>query len=82
MIMPIDFDDGEAECGRLVIKWFKIIGLTYGRPLLQPVAVHDHSEPIKLVMRRGHHGLPVAALLQFAIADEHVGTSPGNVQLG
>src|SRR5678816_1361016 len=65
MIMTVDFHDSEPECGRFLIKWFKIIGLAYGCSLLQPVAVHDDREPIKLVMGCGHHGLPIAALLQL-----------------
>jgi hypothetical protein len=60
MIMTVDFHDSEPECGRLLIKRFKIIGLAYSCSLLQPVAVNDHREPIKLVVGSGHHGLPIA----------------------
>ena len=79
--MTIDFHNSEPECSRLLIKWFKIIGLAHGCPLLQPVTVHDHREPIKLVLGCGHHGLPIAALLQLAISNEHVGATLRDIEL-
>ena len=82
MIMTIDLDDSEPKCRYLLIKRIKIISFTNGRPLLQPVAIHDDCEPIQLVMRCGHHGLPVAALLQLAIPHQHVRAPSGDVQLG
>ena len=48
MIMTVDLDDGKAERGRLLIKWFEIVGLPDGLSLLQPVTVRDDGEPIKL----------------------------------
>jgi hypothetical protein len=76
MIMTVDFQDGEAERGRLLIKWFQVVGLPDCGSLLEPVAVHDHSEPVQFVMGGGHHGLPVAALLQFTVPEEHVRAAP------
>src|SRR6476660_6826894 len=62
MIMTIDLDDSEPECRCLLIKRIKIIGFTNGRPLLQPVAIHDDCEPLQLVMRYGTHSITVAAI--------------------
>src|SRR5829696_1233013 len=82
MVMAIDLHDGEAECTGFLIKRFQIVGLTHRRALLQPVAVRDDREPIQLVMRGSHQGLPVAAFLKFAVTDEYVGPSAGDVKLG
>src|SRR5829696_7688906 len=88
MIMTIHLDDCESESCCLLIKWFKIIGLSNRRALLESVAVHDHGQPVQLVMGGGHHGLPVASLLQLAIANRYgqsmtertsVGLNPGNI---
>ena len=82
VIVAVDLEDGEAERGRLLIKRLEVVGLRDCGSLLEPVAVHDDGEPVQLVVGGGHHGLPVAALLQLTVTDEHVRAAPGDVQLG
>ena len=68
-----DLDHGEAERRRLLGQRIEVVGLLDRRPLLQPVAIDDHRQPVQLVLRGRHHGLPVAALLQLAVAGQHEG---------
>jgi hypothetical protein len=82
VVVAVDLDDREAEGGGLLVQRVQVVGLAYGGALLEPVAVDDDGEPVQFVLGGGHHRLPVAALLQFAVADEHVRAAPGDVELG
>src|SRR5215218_3961582 len=82
MIMAVEFHDGEAECGRLLIKRVQVVRLPNCCSLLEAVAIDDHCEPVELVLGGGHQGLPVAALLKLAVAEQNVCTAAGDVQLG
>ena len=44
-----------------------------GVPLLQAVAIHDPGQVVQPEVRRGHRRLPVAALLELAVAGEDEG---------
>jgi hypothetical protein len=82
VIVAVHLDDGEAERGRLLIERVQIVGLPNRRTLLQPVAVDDHRQGVELVLRSGHHRLPVATLLQLSVADQDVRPTPRHVELG
>ena len=56
-------------------------GVIHPGGLLQAVAVQDHDQVIQRERRRGHCGLPNAALLTFAVADQHIGLCPCPVEL-
>ena len=79
---PLTSTTANPKAAAFCVERVEVVGLPGGGALLQPVAVHDHRQRVELVLRGRHHRLPVGALLQLAVAGEHVGAAARHVELG
>ena len=69
-VVAVHVDDLPAESAELVGERLDVVGLGDARALLQRVAIDDQSQIGELVVPGGHRRLPIAALLQFAVAGD------------
>src|SRR5215831_15396766 len=82
MVVTVDFPNLPPECSPALSKRLHANRVLREVSLLNAVPINNEREIVELVLTRRHRGLPVAALLEFAIASQDESSPVRIVHLG